>query len=831
MPQETDITLSILQFSGLFVGAMLFIIALFIFVAFWMRKYLKRKRIEKSLEMTLFLITVPKDVEEKEEEAKKEEKDLISVTEQMYAGLFAIAQKGMKNLIEGKNHICLEIVGVSKEISFYISCPKYISEFIEKQVHSQYPKANIEEVEDFNIFTPNGFTAAARLRLKNKYYLPIKTYQKLESDPLNALTNALSKLQENEGATIQILFRPAKGSWRIKGPRIARKMQQGRSFEQVTQNFFLRILFGAGKLLGDIVRDLFTGKSKDEMEKYSYKHPEEAEQPIKLSPMQEETVKALEEKAAKMGFETIIRLVTSSYDKEQANMHLSNLYNAFIQFEAPFFNGFKKSVVVRKKKLINNFIFRYFTEESDMVLNTEELASIFHLPIRTTETPNIKWLKSKKAVAPPELSEEGVVIGKNIYRGVERLVRVKRDDRRRHIYALGKTGTGKSTLLFNMAAADILAGEGVAVVDPHGDLIEELLAIIPKERADDVVLFDPGDTERPMGLNMLEFKVPEQKDFVVSEMIAIFQKLFPPEIVGPMFEHNMRNVMLTLMEDTENPGTITEIPRMFTDTEYQNYKLTKVKDPVVRAFWEKEMAKTSDFHKSEMLGYLISKVGQFVENTMMRNIIGQQKSAFDCKEIMDKGKILLVNLSKGKTGEINSSLLGLIIVSKFQMAAMGRVDTPEEQRRDFYLYIDEFQNFTTDSIATILSEARKYRLCLVTANQYIAQLEEKIRDAMFGNVGTLLCFRIGAQDAEFVEKEFTPVFNQFDLVNIDRFNAYIKLMINQAPSRPFSMETLPPQYGGTPKVAEAVRQLSRLKYGRDKEVVEKEIEGRAKLGG
>ncbi len=356
------------------------------------------------------------------------------------------------------------------------------------------------------------------------------------------------------------------------------------------------------------------------------------------------------------------------------------------------------------------------------------------------------------------------------------------EDRRRHTYILGRTGSGKSWLLANMAIQDIRNGAGLCVIDPHGDLIQDILARVPKERAEDIIVFEPFDMERPLGLNMLEVDSEEQKDFAVQEMISIFYKLVTdPAMLGPMFEHNMRNAMLTLMADEEHPGTITDIPRIFTDTEFQKYKLEKVKDPVVRLFWEKEMAKTSDFHKSEMLGYLISKVGRFVENTMMRNIVGQPKSGFNFRKIMDEGKVLLVNLSKGRVGEINAKLLGLILVSKIQIAALSRADIPEEQRKDFYLYVDEFQNFITDAFSSILSEARKYKLNLIIAHQYLGQLEQQagaqgaaskdLRDAVFGNVGTMVVFRTGAEDAEVQAKEFSPTFNEFDLVNVERFNA------------------------------------------------------------
>ncbi len=301
-------------------------------------------------------------------------------------------------------------------------------------------------------------------------------------------------------------------------------------------------------------------------------------------------------------------------------------------------------------------------------------------------------------------------------------------------------GGGKSVLLGNMALQDIKNGEGLCVIDPHGDLIEDILQHVPKERAEDIIVFEPFDTERPIGLNMLEVDSDEQKDFAVQEMISIFYKLVTdPAMLGPMFEHNMRNAMLTLMADEEHPGTLTDIPRIFTDTEFQKYKIAKLRDPVVRAFWEKEMAKTSDFHKSEMLGYLISKVGRFVENSMMRNIVGQPKSGFNFRKIMDEGKVLLVNLSKGRTGEINAKLLGLILVSKIQIAALSRADMPESQRRDFYLYVDEFQNFITDAFSSILSEARKYKLNLVIAHQYLGQLSQAAGAQGAGEPGLARC--------------------------------------------------------------------------------------------
>ncbi len=790
------------------------VVALYLLFGFLRR----RSAVAKAFRTSLFLIKMPKEVGKGEKEERQEEKELIATGEQIFANLAELHKVKKSGWGAEKDFVSFEIIAFQNQTRFYVCCPRHLASLIEKSIQSAAPKAELEEVSEYNFYQASSVVVATNLHLRKNNVYPIKTYKYLETDPLSGLANALSKMSAEEGAGIQVMIRPAPSNWQTKGMVVARKIQQGVKPEEAVGR--KTVVGKATKFAGEVVKTAVHGPEGQKNKAPEVEGKKQIEAPPSLTPLQQEMVKLLEEKANKISFATNIRLVAASSSKDAAHLKLMNLINAFQQFSYPEFNGFKPDKKFSKKKVVTNFNFRFFDREQAIILNTEELTSIFHLPTPYTEAPEVKWLGAKKSEAPANLPPEGVILGKNIFRGVEKLVRIEEDDRRRHIYIIGQTGTGKSTLLKNMIVQDVTNGKGVCVVDPHGDLVEDVLGLVPKERAEDVVLFDPGDTERPLGLNMLEFHSAEQKDFVVSEMIAIFHKLFPPEIVGPMFEHNMRNVMLTLMADPESPGTITEIPRMFTDPDYQKMKIEKVKDPVVRDFWEKEMAKTTDFHKSEMLGYLISKVGQFVENEMMRNIIGQQRSAFNIREIMDQGKVLLVNLSKGKTGEINSSLLGLIIVSKIQMAAMGRVDIPEEERRDFYLYVDEFQNFTTDSIMTILSEARKYRLCLTLANQYIAQLPENIRDAVFGNVGTSIAFRIGAHDAEFMEKITSPVFFAHDLINLEQFQTYMRLMIENTPTKAFSMQTLPPEKKPDREWAHKVKELSRLKYGKERQEIE-----------
>jgi len=795
----------------------------------------KQTEMARNLNKTLFLVRVPKkalkeDAGQQTNIAQKIQEEIVAA-EGIFSNIGGLkSEKGLKSFFTGRrDHFACEIVARDGEIYFYFSTPKKLKGYIEQQISAQYPEAKIEEADSYNIFKPEAKIKVASLIFGRSYIFPIKTYKKSDVDMMNGITNSLSKLDDDDGAAVQFVIRSAKKRWHKWGKKVASKMQQGRKLEQalkeVTSNWFF-------KLIGGIIKIIRYKKNKTEDERR--KDQDELHQ---LSPMENEIVKALEEKTSKAGMDVNIRIVVVSKDEKRAELYLDNITNAFSLYSVyEYGNNFKKKKIHNQDKFIQDFIYRGFDERRRLVLNSEEMASLFHFPISSTETPNIKWLKAKGAAAPVNMPEEGVALGENNHRGVNTKVRIKKNDRRRHMYIVGVTGSGKSVLMGEMAKQDIKNGEGVCIIDPHGSLVEDVLSGIPAERAEDVIIFDPSDVERPVGLNMLEANSPEEADFAVQEMISIFYKLVSdPNMIGPMFEHNMRNAMLTLMADKEHPGTICEIPRIFTDPAFQKYKLGKVEDPMVRAFWEKEMAKTSDFHKSEMLGYLISKVGRFIENEMVRNIIGQPKSGFSFRDVMDKKKILLVNLSKGKVGEVNSDLLGLIIVAKIQMAALARANMPENERNDFYLYIDEFQNYVTDSIATILAEARKYRLNLIMAHQYISQLvknqDASVRDAVFGNAGTMVCFRIGAEDAEFMEKQFEPVFNQNDLINIDKYHAYVRLLIDNTAARAFEMASISPTSPLNSSLPDKIKQLSRLKYGKDKKLVDADILERSKLGG
>jgi hypothetical protein len=778
----------------------------------------ERNSVFGGLEMVLFLVMMPKNPTKKEGEQQKEQKIMIAQMEQVFSNFLFLKKPRM---FQEPPCCAFEIASQigSSDISFYVAIPKYLESVFEKYVQGVYPNAVVDKVpQDYTIFEPQGATAAAYMKLSESPLFPISTYQTLEMDPLSLITNTLSKISANEGGAVQVLIRPSsKKDLRKTGEKALKKIREGKSIKYAV----IQASYG---LIGEAFDELMS-PSHD-----TRNRPVDPNGMKREQGFDQKGYDAIQNKILKQPFEVNIRVVASAQSQGRAEDILNHLTSAFSQFSLSAINSLEPKSVYKAelRKLIYDYSFRNFNNTQTNILNLEELASVYHFPTHYIETPYIKAAKSITAAPPTDLAEKGeICIGKVNFRNEERNVYfADRQDRRRHLYVIGQTGTGKSGFLEGLIAQDIANGEGVAVVDPHGELVEHILAMIPKERIDDVVIFEPSDIERPCGLNMLEYDSPEQKDFAVQEMIAIFMKLFPPEVIGPMFEHYMRNAMLALMADKDNPGTLVEIPKMFTDPTFLATRMAKVSDPIVRSFWTKEWAQTTGSTRSDMLGYVVSKLGRFIENEMMRNIIGQSHSGFDLADIMNSKKIFLANLSKGLTGEVNSSLLGLILISKIQMAAMKRARITEDKRVDFYLYVDEFQNFTTDSIATILSEARKYKLNLIMAHQYMPQLKDEIRDAVLGNVGTIAAMRIGAEDAENLEKQFEPGFSRFDLVNLDNFTMVIKMMINNKISTPFKMQTNPPPKG-RPEVVEAIKKISKLKYSRPRAIVEEEITQRS----
>lgn len=826
MESSFDLNIILVPLSAVF-GFLALTSGLFLVVRSFFRF---RYQINQSLNMDLEMIKV---IRKKEGEGQNQNaeswRDEIIAMEQFLASIATLRPAGsfLKKLFFKAPNIIFEIANPSssEEIFFYLSVPKRYRESVEKQLHSFFPHAVAEKVTDYTIFSPGSYTAVSLLELKESHALPLKTYRSLGVDPLNEISNSLSKLQtEAEGAAIQILLSPAGGGWRTEGRKIAQEMQSGKRLKDAR----------GSSLAKDIGRGVGKGLIAMATPHVPPKKPLEPEEKkvVSLTPEEQELVKSIDGKASKSAFRVNIRLLSSAATQARAEEILAHLENAFGQFENQEINSFRIKKRVKGKDAVYDYIFRNVDDESSMILDTEELASIFHFPISTTATPKIKWLKAGAAPPPVNIPTEGILLGYNEYRGARADIRITDNDRRRHMYVVGQTGVGKSNYLQEMAKKDARAGKGFCFIDPHGDAIEDILTAIPKERAEDVIVFDPSDIERPIGINMLEYDPahPEQKTFVINEMIGIFDQLYDMKATGgPMFEQYMRNAMLLIMEHPESGSTLMEIPKVLSDETFRRYKLSHCTNPIVRDFWLKEAEKAGgEAALANMVPYITSKLTTFISNDMMRPIIAQQKSTLNFREIMDSGKILLINLSKGKIGEINARLLGMVIVGKILMAGLSRVDIPEADRRDFYLYLDEFQNVTTTSIAQILSEARKYRLVLILAHQFIAQLKEEISKAVFGNVGSLTVFRVGPEDAEFLEKQFAPVFTANDIVNVDNYQCFARLLMNNELTKPFNMKTYPPTHGDQ-EIANALKELSRLRYGRDATIVNREIMSRMQL--
>ncbi|OHA42575.1 MAG: hypothetical protein A3G59_03560 [Candidatus Taylorbacteria bacterium RIFCSPLOWO2_12_FULL_47_20] len=770
-----------------------------------------RKSLAKSLRMTLYEITLPTTQETKD----KTLKELLSSMEQFYAGMTSIKNEKEK----GPKHMTLEIAVAnhSEEFVFYCAVPDGKRELFEKQIASIFPKAIfVERKDDYNIFNETGehVCSVAAQRFPSAY--PLKTYDEFDYDPLNVILNSFAKIdREGEGAAVQIVFRPEEGtSYKSKYEHSLKLLREGKTAKDAVDREESGEVV---KFARDVFQDWFRGDSKKK---------EEEKQESKT--VDEEAVKSIEKKLASPSIFVELRLVVSSRTRPEAEDILSDMESAFNQFEnQPKGNSFR---FIRKsgsglKKILHNFSYRLCGGDT-VALNLRELTSIFHFPGSTiSQTPELKVAKAGEAPVPLGMPTDGILLGMGIGRSSRVEVYMNKEDRLRHLYVIGQTGTGKTTFLKNLIVQDIKNGEGVCFIDPHGNDIEDIIGSIPPSRYDDLIYFDPGNVARPMGLNMLEYdpRFPEQKTFVVNEMLSIFNKLFDMKTVGgPMFEQYFRNAAMLLLDDPTTGCTLVDLSRILSDKQFRAAKLAACRNPIVLQFWREVAEKAGgEAALQNVVPYITSKFDGFLSNDIMRPIVAQEKSVFDFRGIMDNRKILLVNLSKGRLGDINSNLLGLIIVGKFLMAALSRAGEGQNAP-PFYLYIDEFQNVTTDSIAVILSEARKYKLALIMAHQYIKQLEEKIKDAVFGNVGSMAAFRVGAEDAEVLEKQFVPNIKKEDLINLENRAAYMRMLAQGKPVLPFSLSTIAPEKRND-EILERLKQLSYLKFGRDREEVEREI--------
>ncbi len=768
----------------------------------------------RGVNMTLYEVVLPDDPTQAGDEQKnKPLKELISGMEQFLSGMLSVVTKdGTKDYQE--NYIVLEIANPngSDQFAFYVAVPNIHKELFERQLISIFYNAKLTEVtSDYNIFNTEGVSIGSYLELKESAVYPFKTYESFDHDPLNVVLNSFSKIQKNgEGAAIQMVFAPKGDYYNKKYKYVIEKLEKGvPTKEAVDVSDSIAAVFKQG------FGTLFKSPPKEGEEK---------------KPIDADAIKKIRDKITSTIVVTNIRLVVSAQSRPDAERILQGIESSFNQFTDTTSNGFKAKRLDKGPltKMLRDYAFRSYDPNEFLPLNLREVSTLIHFQTTAlAPQPQLKQSQSISAPAPADMGHVGTLLGNNKYRNIDTPIYITNEDRLRHLYVIGQTGTGKTVFLKNLILQDINAGHGACFIDPHGSDILDILSNIPQNRFQDVIYFDPSYTERPMALNMLEYdrKYPEQKTFVVNELFSIFQKLYGgvPESLGPMFEQYFRNATMLVIEDPDTGCTLLDVSRVMTNKAFRQMKLANCKNPVVYQFWTEVAEKAGgEASLANVVPYITSKFDVFLANDIMRPIIAQEKSSFDFREIMDGRKILLVNLSKGRLGDINASLIGLILVGKILMAALSRVDSVGKDFPPFYLYIDEFQNITTDSIATILSEARKYKLSLNIAHQFIAQLQEKIRDAVFGNVGSIATFRVGAEDAEYLEKQFSPVFTAKDIMNIDNRNAYLKLLVGGKPAKAFNIEVPPPSKGNS-TIIETLKQLSYLTYGGDRATIEADI--------
>lgn len=779
---------------------LVFALAFLAFILFWGGRNQDENPIFEEIRNPLIMqILVPRENEK-----------ASLAAEQMFASIHGI----LENYKKCPDIVSLEIASSEEDgIRIYVVAPQHLSRFIEGQIYAQYPNADIQYVEDYTRqgeHSGEAFVTTGEIEMEKDYIFPIKTFRSFEVDPLAAITGAISELNRGEKAWIQIVIRPVSNYWQERSKEYITAVREGKD------------LNGGGflKFLGNLVSGI--GKTLSESSSGVKEHKEV----VKLLPGQEEELAEIENKMLKVGFEFKIRVVTKAETQLRSEQILRDVVASFKQFTTAHLNNFiHVSPEKTGKEIYEDYIRRHLMKDSPDILNIEELASLFHLPNISVETPNIAWSRAKKLEPPmnlPRATDGDVTIfGETDYRDIKFEFGIKRKDRQRHFYLLGKTGTGKSTLFKNMFISDVLAGEGACFIDPHGDTVDDLLEYIPPNRVEDVVYFNPTDVEHPIGFNLLELKDKSQRDLVADGVVEVFKKQFG-DSWGPRLQYILTNTVATALE--AQGTTLLAILRLLLDNNYRKFILKQVDDPILYKFWTDEYAQMSQNNRliTEAVSPIQNKVGRFISSAVIRNIVGQVKSTIDLRDIMDNQKILLVNLAQGKLGEETASLLGGMVITRLQSTAMERVDIPIDERKDFFLYVDEFQNFATESFAKILSEARKYKLNLTMTNQYIDQLPLSVKQAIFGNVGTLGSFVVSPADAAILEKEFAPVVSADDLVSLDAWAMYVKLCIDGMTSVPFSAKSLPVRYNQFGLKDEIIAH-SREEYGTPREVIEEKI--------
>ena len=779
----------------------------------------------QALHMTLYEVSISSSSSKEESDKAQELERLLGAMEQFYLGMLAMTKGDSSFFAKFKtNHkvftVEIAVSEGSEEAVMYVSVPRSKRDLFERHILSIFPDATIEEQRnDYNIFNRDGEVAMAEAHLERHGAYPLKVYKKFTHDPLNIILSAFSKMQKHgEGVALQFVIGEDGTKANKQYKKIIDAIRKGDP-----EDLAIARHSGFWSKLWANFKERIKGSAEDGLG----------------NTVDQTALDLMLEKAAKRVVPVTVRAVASGPTLPRAQDILENVTSTFNQFDEGQGNTVAWELLSGRKlhKALRAFTMRIFGSSNKIELSIEELTTLYHLTGQAVSTSReLKKNKSKHKPAPIEVgTAEGIILGKNNFGGSETIVHYGTTDRMRHFYEIGQTGTGKSFLMKQMIIQNINNGDGCCYIDPHGSDIMDVLASVPEHRKKDVIYFDPGHTAQPMGLNFMEFdkEKPEQKTFVVNELFSIFMQLFgkkSPESMGPMFEQYFRNSAMLVLEGMEyGTATIGDISRILSDSDFRHQCLERSKNPVVNQFWNEVAEKAGGEASLEnIVPYITAKTDLFMANEIMRPIIAQTKSAFDVADIMNNKKILLVNLSKGRIGDINAELLGLIFVSKVLQAALARVDIPEEERYPFYLYIDEFQNFTTPSIATILSEARKYALSLNLAHQYIKQLDEPIRDAVFGNVGTKCVFRVSQEDAEFLEKEFQPEFSAGDIAGLPNRHAYLSMLVDGSPVDPFDIETMmisdDPDYANL----DALKQASYDTYGRPREEVEAEIYERYK---
>ena len=772
------------------------------------RNYKKLNRIKVlNVDAVLLMLEIPRTNDKKELAA-----------EQLFASLHGILRdkQELKNSGGVQEHLSFEIVSTSGQIRFYVWTPKVLQSFVEGQIYSQYPTVQIYKMNEDYVDERTKYPVSymSELGLIEDEALPIKTFDTFEVDPLAGITGTLAKLSpdRSEEMWIQILARPIPDDWhKNTTDKWVQRVKSGK-----------KVFVGGGGIdwtwLVEAIAALFRPPAGGTT----------SETKVELSERAKGQVEKAEEKATKLGYEVKIRLAYLGQNETDAKLNMQALVGTFKQFNSTNLNGFKQLGGTFNKADLDSYKMRQFSSRG-FILNISELASVYHLPHTSVETPNIVWASSKTAEPPAKLpvltgevaNDENIsAFGLTNFRGINHQFGLLRRDRSRHMYIIGQTGAGKSGLLELLALSDIFYNQGYCIIDPHGDFAIDNLKFIPASRVEDVVYFNPADTAFPVAFNPLEVTDPTRKPNICSEVIGVLKRMFG-DSWGPRLEHILRYTLLALLDRPET--TLLDISRLLTDKSFRKETLEYCKDVTVLQFWKHEFGQWNEKQVNESIAPVLNKVGAFTANPIIRNIVGQPKSSFDIRKIMDEGKILVVNLSKGLIGEDNAGILGAFIVTKVQLAAMSRSDIPDVmERRPFYLYVDEFQNFATDSFATILSEARKYGLNLTVANQYVAQMTDTVRDAVFGNVGTTISFRVSADDAPILVKQFEPTFEEADILQLNNRNFVISMIINGEKVPAFSATTLSIPDSPADNF-DAIIAHSREYYGRPRLEVEAEI--------